>query len=358
MVGVALAIMTFAPLNANAGGTIKIDDVRSVSAGAGLRSGVTFTENGASSGEDYSKTIAMQSIRLYFGGKLHENISLEFNTEMGDCGGESCVRVLDAVAKINVSEAFNIWAGRFLPPSDRSNLSGPYYGNQWAFPMVQMYPAIFAGRDDGLAIWGKFADGMVKYQLGAFKGATGESNTQDAPLVSGRLTLNFWDAEGGYYNNSTYYGEQDTLALGLVVMQQSDAFGTADVRGSRLAWNVDFLLEKKLDAGVPTLEAALYNYSAEGISVANAATYQGMGYFVTASWLLSGTQGPGTLQPKVRYSALMPEENAGLEATRIDAGFDYVISGHNARISLVYGTTTVDGGDAANAIDLGFQVQL
>src|SRR5690349_24201303 len=36
-----------------------------------------------------------------------------------------------AVAQFSFSDKFNIWAGRFLPPSDRANLYGPYYSNHW-----------------------------------------------------------------------------------------------------------------------------------------------------------------------------------------------------------------------------------
>jgi len=217
---------------------------------------------------------------------------------------------------------------------------------------------MFAGRDDGLALWGKFVDGHVKYQIGAFKGARGHSNDKDLPLTSARLTLNLWDTEGGYYNNSTYYGEQNTLALGVVAMYQPDALGSADARGDYLGWNVDFLLEKKLAAGVPTVEAALYSYDARGISEDNSGMFEGMGYFVSASWLLNGTQGPGTLQPKLRYQQLLPSADGREGTTRVDGGMDYVITGHNARLSLALSQTQSGETIATNAVNLGFQVQL
>ena len=52
---------------------------------------------------------------------------------------------------------FDLWVGRQLPPSDRSNLDGPYYLNAaWSFPIVQSFGnlGISAGRDDGVAIHG------------------------------------------------------------------------------------------------------------------------------------------------------------------------------------------------------------
>ena len=340
---------------AQAGGSIAIDDVRSLSVGAGLRTGLTMQEGASPNGESYSKSTDLQSIRLYLGGQLHENIKLEFNTEMSSCEGEYCIRVLDAVAKITISEAFNIWAGRFLPPSDRSNLSGPYYGNSWAFPAVQQYPAIFAGRDDGLAVWGKFVDGMVKYQVGAFKGRT---NGSDMPLVSSRLTLNLWDVEGGYYNSSTYYGSQDTLALGAVAMYQPESIGTGETKGDYLGWNVDFLIEKKFSFGVPTFEAAFYSYSGGDVPAAEADISEGTGFFALASYLLPGEQGPGTLQPKVRYQQFTAADDAlALDSTTIDVGLDYIFDGHNARLSAVYQSTDAEGA-TSNAFLVGLQAQL
>lgn len=35
------------------------------------------------------------------------------------------------MGRFEISPKFN-WAGRFLPPSDRANLYGPFYANNWA----------------------------------------------------------------------------------------------------------------------------------------------------------------------------------------------------------------------------------
>lgn len=72
----------------------------------------------------------------------------EFNTEKD---ADDDIRVLDGIAKFQFNDLVNIRAGRLLPPSDRSNLSGPYYLNAVDYPFVQNYPAIFAGRDNGAA---------------------------------------------------------------------------------------------------------------------------------------------------------------------------------------------------------------
>ncbi|HZR46174.1 MAG TPA: porin, partial [Candidatus Manganitrophaceae bacterium] len=249
--GILFPLLPAAPV-AHAGGTIKIDDTRSLSIGMGLRTSFDMIKDEAPDGKSRSKDFKLDDARLYISGQLHELISFEFNTETqttSDPAATESIRVLDAVLKFGFNDYFNIWVGRFLPPSDRSNLSGPFYLNSWNFPMVQRYPAIFAGRDDGAAIWGQIGKGFFKYQVGAFQGEgavpTGPNQKEDL-LYTGRLTLNLWDPEPGYYNSSTYYGAMNVLALGLVAMTQKNAVGTAAAPGNFTGWSADLLVERNL----------------------------------------------------------------------------------------------------------------
>jgi hypothetical protein len=78
---------------------------------------------------------------------------------------------MDAIGRFEHNNHFNIWAGRFLPPSDRATFYGPYYANDWApyaYGVAGFYPDVAQGRDNGVAYWGDF--GMLKVQVGAFDG--------------------------------------------------------------------------------------------------------------------------------------------------------------------------------------------
>ncbi|HZR47030.1 MAG TPA: hypothetical protein VFA47_10020, partial [Candidatus Manganitrophaceae bacterium] len=301
---------------------------------------------------------------------LHELISFEFNTETqttSDPAATESIRVLDAVLKFGFNDYFNIWVGRFLPPSDRSNLDGPFYLNSWNFPFVQRYPAIFAGRDDGAALWGQFGKGFFKYQVGAFQGegaVPGGPNQKDNLLYAGRLTLNLWDPEPGYYNSSTYYGAMNVLALGLVAMTQKDAVGTAAAPGNFTGWSADLLVERNLgSAGVPTFEAAYYHYDNDGLVA------EGKGYFALVSYLLPMKIGAGSLQgqlqPLVRYEKFENEsttlKNKPGNHDQTDIAVSYILSGHNARITANYFTgkdKSVAGDPSKNGFQLGLQFQL
>src|SRR5690606_35630089 len=75
----------------------------------------------------------------------------------------SVIRPLDAVIKLEPHPLVNFWVGRFLPPSDRANLSGPYFQNSWHYPVnTNLFPAIYAGRSDGIAYWGQVKNGLFK----------------------------------------------------------------------------------------------------------------------------------------------------------------------------------------------------
>ena len=59
---------------------------------------------------------------------------------------------------------------------------------------------------------------------------------------AGRLQIDFWDPENGYYLNGTYYGDKNLLAIAVATQVQADRTGTA----KPTATTVDFLFEKKV----------------------------------------------------------------------------------------------------------------
>jgi hypothetical protein len=243
-----------------------------------------------------------------------------------------------------------------ITPTDRSNLDGPFYLNAWQFPIVSAYPNLAIGRDNGVLAWGKPMDGKFVYSVGAFTGhnaVAGNSNDAANLLYAGRVAINFLDAEPApaYYNASTYYGSKDILTLGLVYQTQKNGVGTAAARGNYNSWNADLLFEKSLSGGgVVTLEGAYYKYglgavdcgSGEPGSVACVGTGNNLGglvagkaYLATAEYLFPQKVGIGQLQPFVRIQSF----NRDLSQTtnkQNDIGINYVLEGHNARISAVY----------------------
>ena len=150
-----------------------------ISLGAGLRT--SFVHDFAGRGRRHGYVRARQRAALRQRPR-HRKIKFMFNTEYD--GASNKIGVLDAVARFEMSPKFNIWMGRFLPPSDRANLYGPYYAHHWGVytdGIQNGHPFVFQGRDNGVAYWGDF--GKVKVSAGVFDGqsATGDPELLDAP---------------------------------------------------------------------------------------------------------------------------------------------------------------------------------
>ena len=320
-----------------------------VSVGAGVRTSFTHTETDATPTDNEADDFALNSARIYLSGKATDNIGIMFNTEFN---GEE-VEVIDAVAQFSFSDQVNIWAGRFLPPSDRANLYGPYYASHWGVytdGIQDGYPFKTTGRADGLMYWGQF--GIVKVSAGAFDVPSTVGNTD--VLAAARVQANFWDQEGGYYLNGTYYGDKDLLAIGFAAQ-------TADAGD---AYSFDFLLEKKLgNSGVVTIESEFAVYDGlGGYGTPVGGGYEKSdGWYLLGGYLFPGEAGPGKFQLLGKYGqATYDFLGTDLDQDTLELDLNYLIKQFNARISLFYLDKSFDpdvGGDSTT-IGLGLQIQM
>lgn len=343
--------------------------------GAGVRTTFNSVTQGAPGG---GNSFQLNNMRLYTSGKVHEYVGFEFNTDVAEnpfvAGNNNQIQLLDAVFKFEYNDLFNIWAGRFLPPSDRAVLSGPYFINAWDFPFVQNYTNIFAGRDDGVAYWGQYGGGQIQWSLGAFNGSgrTAASGELTTPNGNGnvefamRVEVNLLDPEPGYYKQGTYYGEKDLLSIGYALQTQSSAVGTAANAQHATCWNIDVLFENKMtEWGSATIEGAFYHYNAintAGLSVIDPFVARpGDSGFIYAGWLTPREIGIGRFRPFVRYlkynyDNLLAAAAQADASQGWDAGVDYVIKGHSARLTAFWGQRDVVGFGRENLLRTGAQV--
>ncbi|HWE25777.1 MAG TPA: hypothetical protein VG496_17695 [Myxococcales bacterium] len=323
--------------------------------GVGLRVGGGVQTTTATTTSD-SLGIENLNVRPYISGQVHPMLRFEGNLDLNS-NDNSRIHVLSAVAKFEPDDLFNVWFGRFLPPSDRANLSGPYFQNAWNYPAdVNAYPSIYAGRADGGAVWGQLGKGQFKYMGGVF---TVNSNTPISQAIyAGRLVYNFLDPEPGYYNSSTYYGTKDVLAIGAAgqYQQQGSAvtIGT-DASGAPIlaykdlgGFNFDLLFEKRLPwADTLTLEGAYYNFNKGS---------QGWSWYALASYLFAPKLAFGQLQPMVRWQEFTP--TAGGDATKVlDGGVNYIIDGHNTRVAFAVQHRDVPTAASTTSYQFGVQIQ-
>jgi hypothetical protein len=356
--------------SAGAGVTIKGPGDTSFSIGAGVR--ISYT-----TGDDADQDFELENTRIFTSGQITKNLSGVLNFEKEDADDES-LAILDAIVRYSFSPAVNVWVGRQIPAVDRANLAGPFYATGWSYPgVVSGNPSIDVGRDNGVQVWGNI--GKFKYVVGLFEGHNNFEDTggTDSLAYTGRFLYSFIGSEAGpvYYENATYHGAADLLSLAFGFQYQNDGVGTAAEQDDYLSWNIDVLYESKLGpSGSLTLEAAYYSYDfdvldcgmAGGVSASCAESGDniggldapGDGYLLSAAYLFPQVIGIGQLQPYVRYQhrsydELPPGSEDDLE--RWDIGLNYIIKGHDARLTATY--SSLDGAVDDSFFLLGVQFQ-
>jgi hypothetical protein len=366
------AAIAFPALSANAGGTITFGEDKSISVGFGTRASISSVEKAAPNGTSRSQDASLDSARIFLSGSLNKYIKGMFNTEKSIAG--EGFEPIDANVQIELAPEFTIWAGRFLSPSDRANLAGPYYslgGGYWAGIASRYgFNGGYIGRDDGVAVVGSVLDGMLSYSGGVFEGNTafnitgangykdptfnGTRTGKDAFMYAGRVQVDFWDPEPGYYGTGNYLGGKDILAVGLAGRTQKYGAVSATTTGDYKSYSIDFLMEKKgVGPGAVSVEAAYYDYDTDDVFLSE----QGKAYSAGVGYIFNEPVGWGKVQPFVRYQKFNSDALTASDTRKYDVGVAYIIDGYNAQVSAVYSDKKVSGASSTNAFNVAMQFQ-
>lgn len=368
-----------ASTQASAAGTISFGEDKSVSVGFGMRTSYSSVEDAAANGHDRSNDFSLDSARLYVSGSMNKYIKGMLNTEKSGGGVGGNWEIIDANVQFQVTPELAIWAGRFLSPSDRANMAGPYYsmgGGYWANIASRYgWNGGVIGRDEGVAVVGSAFEDKLNYSFGVFEGDNtfrfsgvgAQSETKgnkDKLMYAGRVQVDFWDAEPGYYGTGNYFGAKDILAVGVAARQKTDGVvSTTGAVGDYKSYSVDFLLEKKdVGAGTASLEAAYYDYDTDDVFLGE----QGKAYSVAAGYLFNQKVGWGQFMPFVRYqkfaadgatSSASVNTTGDIDTKKFEVGMNYIIEPYNALITAAYGDTKVTGASSTNSFNVSLQMQ-
>lgn len=362
---------------ANAAGTITFGDDQYVSLGFGTIGTFNSTENGANNGTDRATDFNLYSSRLYVSGSLNKYIKGMFNTEItgeGNTGSSSNFEMIDAVGIFQLTPEVAIWAGRFLSPSSRANMAGPYYTSgigYWQYISARYgWNGGTIGRDDGVAMVTTAFDDRFALSFGAFEGdrifrfsglandVSGDysslpANPQqsDALMYAGRAQYSFWDKEPGYYGTGNYLGEKDIFTIGVAGRYKADGAASTTAVGDYSQITVDVLLEKKFAPGAISLEGAWYQYDTDDVFLSE----QGDAFALSAGFIFSQQVGIGRFMPIAQYQQFDADNNVKTEQTEI--GVKYVIDGYNAQVTGTWRSLDVSGAQSVDSVFLATQLQ-
>lgn len=245
------------------------------------------------------------------------------------------VKLWDDAAKLQLGRMYVPLTRNYGTTSTKTLLTTDLDWTQGGLRGKIFYPSK-VGRDDGACLWGNVMNDMVQYRLMVSEGVEDAKNPDDNLRFVGRVSVNLLETEKGWFNQGTYLGKKEVLAIGLGGDYQANLkFGTEERDYS--AWTVDLFYDQPMGGGALTVEAAYIDISHTPSGVGW--TQCGVGddlNIISAKlgYLFPGTVGPGQIQPFAHHEYVKVDEE-GADDTRIyGAGLNYFIKGHANKVSL------------------------
>ncbi len=199
------------------------------------------------------------------------------------------------------------------------------------------------GRDDSITLWGNVLEDKLQYRLMVGEGVENNKGDLDAAATktqvineddnlrfAGRLSLNLFDTETGWFNKGTYLGKKKILAIGGGFDFQPDLMyyptpAGAGIERNYEAYTGDVHLDLPLGAIAVTAEAAYITIknSVNGVTWTDLKS-GGDGEIVTAK---AGVLFLNKIQPFGHFERVMPDANGTEDTTIYGFGCNYYIKG-------------------------------
>ncbi len=175
-----------------------------------LQTRIETSKNASPDGNNWAFDAYIRRIRLMAYGQINKWVNFFIETDNANLGKGADwsprMFIQDAYMELNLHKAFQIDLGLLLAPFSHHGMQAAtsLLGMDYHSALIK-YPAgsNLVWRDAGVMIRGMFAGDHIEYRLALLNGtrgnpATGDlRNPDDAPRLTGRLTFNVFDAEGG-----------------------------------------------------------------------------------------------------------------------------------------------------------------
>ncbi len=216
----------------DAGAAVKVgDDKTFANIGVLLQSRIETTQKASPDKDNYDFDTYLRRIRILLSGQLNDKINFFLETDNPNFGKRGATSVntyiQDAFVELNLDPHIQLDFGMLLAPfshmgmeSAAALLSEDYHSALMKYPVGSNN----VWRDWGVMVRGFIIERMLEYRLALFNGVHGDQalvdqgtapntykqytdprNPNDAPRVTGRLTFNVFDAEGGPGVGGMYY---------------------------------------------------------------------------------------------------------------------------------------------------------
>lgn len=363
-----LTVFIALPPAATAGVKMKISDDTEIDLGFRVQTLFRATDNEDGDTGDNVQDFLVRRARFRLGGKVTKWMDFFLQTDAANENGTGLdMRLIDAFVTLNLHPLASIYLGENMAPAsrqivtssgglmamDRPNITN--YNLTWGLNgRIQFNTANFIDgninlsgetnvRDLGATLFGahSFTDSIhIKYYGGVYNGI--QEAGDDSERYVGRVQVNFFDAEPGYYNLSTYLGKKKTIAVGASYDMQNNIAEDA-LKGSidYKWWTVDIFADWPLGPGFVTLEGGYQNLDLDdatqlddgGAAPVDAKQTQGDGWYSQAGYFINDWN----LQPWLAYGSWDTDASDSEGSFSYwQVGLSYFFRGQNANIKAGY----------------------
>ncbi len=302
--------------------------------------------------------------RFRLKGTVNKHFGMFFQT---DVSGND-IQMIDAYIHLKKDAKAQLFIGQHLAPSGRQNITSSgtllaldrpgliYKALTWGGRALSTFDTATYGdsdsgirgpaqvRDTGVTFHGvnSFSDTRhFKYYAGIYDGTPAAGT--DSERYTGRLQLNFGDAETSYYSVANYLGNKDTFSIGASYDTQSDVAGSRTPVTDYTYWNVDFFAEKPAGGGGSlTFEGAYHDLDLDGANPQS----EGDGFYVQLGFYKNKWQ-PWVLFED--WAADAASGKGGYDMFRV--GVSYFMVGHNANVKVGFESFSADANIGSSSED-------
>lgn len=320
-------------------------------------SAYSYGAAGESKGEGiWTKDFSIRRSRIVMNGQAAKNVTFFTETDVfsstTETSRKNVVLLQDAHISYKFADELMIDAGKILLPFTHHNrqsaatLMALDYALKYVGLALNSGNSYDAWRDYGFELRGLILNtpftnkkGLIDYRIGIFDGSsrntTSGLNRQDYPRLTGRIQINLFDPEDGFFYSDNYLGKKKVVSFGGGIDYQTRGYKNGDNIKNYLAWTADVTVD------FPVADGMVAACQAGFLKVKNnqgliASGYEGgYSYFVQAGFLVLNS-----IQPVIRYTLLTKDQTVGLTKQQTEAyitpGLNYYISGNNANVKFEY----------------------
>jgi hypothetical protein len=264
---------------------------RSLSVGILLQPQLTFTEDGAPSGHDFSTDFFLRRVRMYTGGQIFKGMTFFLQVDQPNLGKGGAFEPLaffrDAVLSYEFYRELSVDGGLILWPFTHNSLegAGSLHTIDYRNPGL-LYPGtegkLFS--DVGLQVRGLLFNDRLHYRAGAFEGARGPAlpanppagtvpvNEKGIPRFMGMLRFNILGVEDKFFLQGVYFADKPLLSVGVGADFQPHALRISPTYvADYFALNADAFLEYPLNEDMEIIANAAVARWREGTGAVNTA---------------------------------------------------------------------------------------